>query len=96
MSSDLKCSTMRSTSCGSSRAVERLDGQAEVSRTISAGLRSTQGISVRAPRQNFENRHRNAGSQVTPDRADHLQLGSARPLGDEAGHLALKPWDWLV
>ena len=36
-------------------------------RTISAGARSTQGISMRSPRQNFVSRHRCAGSQVKPD-----------------------------
>src|ERR1051326_5952135 len=37
------------------------------SRKTSAGVRSTQGPSVRKPRQNFANRHRKAGTQVTPD-----------------------------
>ena len=37
------------------------------SRTISTGARSTQGTSMRRPRQNFDNRQQNAGSQLTPD-----------------------------
>ena len=67
ISSDLKCSMMRSTSSGLSGASNGWMVRRKLSRTISAGERSTQGISVRAPRQNFENRHRKPGSQVTPD-----------------------------
>ena len=40
------------------------------SRTISSGLRSTQGISMRSPRQYFVSRQRCAGSQATPDSAN--------------------------
>ncbi len=40
---------------------------AHCSRTISNGERSTQGISIRTPRQYLLSRHRCAGNQVKPD-----------------------------
>jgi hypothetical protein len=52
---------------GLAGGIERLDGEADVVRTISTGERSTQGTSERTPRQKFEKRHRKLGSQVTPD-----------------------------
>src|SRR4051812_16112315 len=67
ISSDLKWSTMRATSSGSDGPSNGWMVRRKLSRTISDGERSTQGTSVRAPRQNFEKRHRNPGSQVTPD-----------------------------
>src|SRR5215212_6269108 len=67
MSSERRCSTMRSTSCGSDGPSNGWMVSRKWSRTISDGERSTHGTSVRAPRQNLENRHRKPGSQVTPD-----------------------------
>src|SRR5947207_3588049 len=67
ISSERRCSTMRSTSSGLDGPSNGWMVRRKLSRTISGGERSTQGTSVRAPRQNFEKRHRKAGSQVTPD-----------------------------
>src|ERR1043165_2922575 len=67
ISSERRCSTRRSTSSGSDGPSNCWRVRRKLSRTISAGERSTHGTSVRAPRQNLEKRHRNPGSQVTPD-----------------------------
>ena len=59
----------------------------------SCGGRSTQGTSVRSPRQNFLIRHRNAGSQVTPDSiSTTLRSGilGEHAFGDQAHDLRLK------
>ena len=42
-------------------------GKSTLLRTISIGERSTQGISVRRPRQYFVSRQRSAGSQIQRD-----------------------------
>src|SRR5205814_6553346 len=67
ISSERRCSTMRSTSSGSDGPSNGWSVRRKLSRTISDGERSTHGTSVRAPRQNFEKRHRKPGSHVTPD-----------------------------
>src|SRR3954453_11804278 len=67
ISSERRCSTMRSTSSALGGPSKGWRVSRNWSRTISDGERSTHGTSVRAPRQNLEKRHRKPGSQVTPD-----------------------------
>ena len=84
---------MRSTSSGSDGPSNGWMVRRKLSRTISDGDRSTQGISVRAPRQNLENRHRKRRQPGHAGFDQHdLQLGvfGEHAFGDQARHLPLK------
>ena len=67
MSSEPRCSSRRPTASAVGGASNGCSVRRTWSRTISTGARSTQGTSMRRPRQNFDIRQQNAGSQLTPD-----------------------------